>query len=464
MPIAITGGYCPDPIMTAARRYHEATKHFPGRPSSNPYGLEWRNEPDLFKRYSGIEAEPPPEELARLLCLGAGLHPRRRDPHFRTFMSAGALHPVELYAATELGLAHFHPREGMVRRLRTEGVRAALARAAAAPELAEAAAVLVLTGIAWRTAWKYGARGWRHVFWDAGAMLANLLALAEEAGLHPRLFTAFVDAEVARVLGVEPPREAPVALLVLGHAGRGSLGALPPVRHGALRLSPREHRFREAEEAQAASELATEDEVRVWREAAARFDSRRDGGEPPAQLDRVILRRGSAREFTPDSIEREELAAALRWPFAEVPVDLPRLCSTVVIAHAVEGLAPAAYQFDPADRFEPVREGASRRETAHLCLDQPLGGGAAATIFFTADLDRVLSALGDRGYCAAQLDAGIRAGRLSLGAYARGLGATGLTFYDDEARDFLRTAQEPMMCVAVGLDARRPLLRRQRRR
>jgi len=454
--------------MTIARRYHEATKHFPGRPSANPYGLEWRNEPDLFKRYSGIDTEPPPEKIARLLRLGAGVHPRRRDPHFRTFMSAGALHPVELYLATELGLAHFHPGEGMVRRLRAEEVRAALARAAAAPEVAEAAAILVLTGIVWRTAWKYGARGWRHVFWDTGAMLANLLALADEGGLDPRLFTAFADAEVARVIGTDPPEEAPVALLALGHAPATSPpGALPPVRHEVLPLSPRENRFPEADEAQAASELATEDEVRTWREAAAQFGDRRDGGETPAQLDRVILRRGSARDFTLDAIERDEVASALRWACAEVPGDLPRLCSASVIAHAVEGLRPAAYRFDPPDRFEPVREGRQspvarreavlRRATAHLCLDQPLGGAAAATIFFTADLDRVVSALGDRGYRAAQLDAGIRAGRLSLGAYARGLGATGLTFYDDEVRDFLRTGHEPMMCVAIGVDARRAL-------
>jgi SagB-type dehydrogenase family enzyme len=125
---------------------------------------------------------------------------------------------VELYAATPAGLLHFHPGEGAARRLRTEDARAALARAAAAPELAEAAAVLVLTGIVSRTAWKYGARGWRHVFWDAGAMLANLLALGEEGGIGPRLLTAFMDAEVSEVLGIEPPREAPVALLAAGRA------------------------------------------------------------------------------------------------------------------------------------------------------------------------------------------------------------------------------------------------------
>jgi SagB-type dehydrogenase family enzyme len=163
---------------TALRCYHERTKHHPRRPSANPYGLEWGNEPDLFKHYPGIEGEPPPEGLARLLGRGAGVHPRRGDPHFRVFMSAGALHPVELYVGASGGLWHYHPGERAVRRLRAEDPRAALAAAAAEPALAQAAYILVLTGILWRTAWKYGPRGWRHIFWDAGAMLANLLALA----------------------------------------------------------------------------------------------------------------------------------------------------------------------------------------------------------------------------------------------------------------------------------------------
>jgi hypothetical protein len=51
-----------------------------------------------------------------------------------------------------------------------------------------------------------------------------------------------------------------------------------------------------------------------------------------------------------------------------------------------------------------------------------------------------------------------------LGAYAQGLGATGLTFYDDEVTEFFApgTAKTPMMCVAVGIDAQRPELRRSR--
>ena len=43
---------------------------------------------------------------------------------------------------------------------------------------------VVLTGIHARTGWKYMERGYRHVWWDAGTMLANLLALAAADGLR----------------------------------------------------------------------------------------------------------------------------------------------------------------------------------------------------------------------------------------------------------------------------------------
>jgi hypothetical protein len=264
------------------------------------------------------------------------------------------------------------------------------------------------------------------------------------------------------VLGVEPPREAPVALLAIGWSEPPpGPERLEPIAHRSVPLSRREHRFAEAEEAQAASSLATAADVRAWREAARRFGrTARNNAPPPTSLDEVILRRGSARDFTADPIASDHLAVALAWARAFVSGDLPPLCSTFVVAHAVDGLEQAAYRFEPPNRFEPVGGRVSRRETARVCLEQSLAGNAAVTLFFTADLDGVLPALGGRGYRAAQLGAGVRAGRVSLAAYARGLGATGLTFYDDEVRRYLGTDEEPMMCVAVGVDAFRPSLRR----
>jgi len=50
---------------------------------------------------------------------------------------------------------------------------------------------VVVTGVPWRTGWRYRERGWRHVYWDAGTMLGQLLALAGSAGLAAALYTRF---------------------------------------------------------------------------------------------------------------------------------------------------------------------------------------------------------------------------------------------------------------------------------
>ena len=65
----------------------------------------------------------------------------------------------------------------MLRQLRAGDVRAPLADAAADPELGRRAAIVALTAIYWRNTWKYQARGFRHLFWDSGTMLANALAV-----------------------------------------------------------------------------------------------------------------------------------------------------------------------------------------------------------------------------------------------------------------------------------------------
>ncbi len=57
-------------------------------------------------------------------------------------------------------------------------------------------------------------------------------------------------------------------------------------------------------------------------------------------------------------------------------------------------------------------------------------------MFFLADLRRVLDHFGNRGYRAVQLEAGILGGKIYLAAYAQHLGATGLTFYDDDVVEF----------------------------
>ena len=136
-----------------------------------------------------------------------------------------------------------------------------------------------------------------------------------------------------------------------------------------------------------------------------------------------------------------------------------RLNELYVIAHAVQGLRSGAYYYHVAARaLQPLKHGEFRTDAAFLALEQSLAGDAAAVVFFLADLDRSFERLGNRGYRAVQLEAGLIGGQFYLGAYALGLGATGLTFYDDEVTSFFSphaSGKSAIFLVAFGHPARR---------
>ncbi len=90
----------------------------------------------------------------------------------------------------------------------------------------------------------------------------------------------------------------------------------------------------------------------------------------------------------------------------------------------------------------------------YLCLEQPLFTGASVVVFLMTELGEVLRLFGDRGYRAAQFEAGVVAGRMYLASYAQGMGASGTTFYDDAVTEFFSPRackMTPMMALGIGV-------------
>jgi SagB-type dehydrogenase family enzyme len=176
-------------------------KHYPDfEPIPLPVDLPERDAPAVEMLSGRVALAPAPlglPELARLLFFSAGVTRRARmvggrPIFFRAAASAGALYPTEVFVVCgdlpglPAGVYHFNPVEFALRRLRGGDHRPFLARAAADGGIGGAPVTLVLSGIPWRTTWKYGERGYRHLFWDAGAILANVLAVTEAAGITSR--------------------------------------------------------------------------------------------------------------------------------------------------------------------------------------------------------------------------------------------------------------------------------------
>jgi hypothetical protein len=127
-----------------------------------------------------------------------------------------------------------------------------------------------------------------------------------------------------------------------------------------------------------------------------------------------------------------------------------------LIVHSVQGLKPGAYFFRREQHsVELLKEGGFRAEAHHLGLDQELPADACVDIFFVADLERILEQYGNRGYPAVQLEAGAIGGRMYLAVYAQRLGATGLTFFDDDVINFFSPRTKGKSAIFCSRLARR---------
>jgi SagB-type dehydrogenase family enzyme len=366
--------------------------------------------------------------LARLLHLSAGVvrvveREDRPTLLLRAAGSAGGRFPLEVYVSArgvgglDDGVHWYDP------------VGHALVRIA--PPAGGEATTLVVTGVPWRTGWRYAERGFRHIYWDAGTMLAQMLAVAGSAGLDPRLRSRFPDAEVSRLVGADGVHELPVALVTLSD-GDPAIRPHGDAAAGTVDAAPME--FPLVTEAQHAGDVDGLGEP--W-PAAAPLER-----EPPESrsLDDVILQRGSTRRMDPAAtVSREtfafSLAASLRG------IDVPHF----VAVHGVDATEPGLYRWPDLD--EPVRRGNLREELLRACWDQDLGRDAAFVVMAAADIEQ----LDDRAYREAQLASGIVEGRLHVAAYALGIGASGMTFLDSEVEGLLGEALAGLLFTCVGV-------------
>ncbi len=490
----------------AARVFHERTKHSPLSVRTVPHFLDWDNQPLAFKIYPSAEKTslPPvpksPESapvvpsltidtLSRLLFHTAGITKHLRFARglmpFRAAACTGALYHVELYLVTggieglDAGVYHYDARLHVLDRLRSGDFRAYLADATGGEANAvDAGSFLALTTTYWRNAWKYRARAYRHAFWDGGTMLANLFAMGAAGGIPMCLLLGFADEEVHRLLDVDAEKEAAVALVAISGVGQKAVApstpAPEPLGLETTPLSAAEVDYPEIREMQKASSLGSGAEAREWREAGPIPTTRHRGTETTLRhldaqssepmelpdLERVIRKRGSARGFQrAASIDYRDLSAILAGSTRGLSADsLPpetTLCDPYVIANKVNGLPPGAYAFHPrACGLEILREGDFRSNARFLDLEQDLAGDAAANLYLLADLDPLLARYGNRGYRAAQLEGGLIGGSAYLASYALGLGATGLTFFDDAVTEFFSphaSGKSVMFLVAFGV-------------
>lgn len=466
-----------DPAATAlavVERFHAFSSHSRAGVLARAPGVDWGDPPPPFKRHAGASRQSLPAPgaaraasfdlaaLADILWHTTGVTETRGGLHLRASPSSGALFSTELYVAVRAlpglapGLWHYDSQSHALERLRDAAADELQLGAMADEALRAAPALVAATAIFRRSGHKYRDRTYRYVLADLGHALENLRVAAGALGVPTRFVAAFDEARAAQTLGVNEAEEGVLAVIGLGasmaaaapHASKPAtpassepsaarwLAPSPSVSGAPLGVTAAVHAATSLRAASAPSPASAA--MPLPRPSPSELIELPAAVHVAPDWLHTIATRRSVRRYARTPLSPQVLAAVLsRMTTLHEPLLSPAVRVNVVV-HAVSGLAPGAYRYEPA-RHALVRRGgpAILREAARAAaLDQDVIGDAAAV--FVLAIDRAAFAADPfgpaRGYRHAYLEAGLVGERVYLEAVARGLGACAVgAFYDDEA-------------------------------
>ena len=144
-------------------------------------------------------------------------------PRLRTVPSGGALFPLEVYVvpwrveSLPIALYHFDPLRRLLERLRGGELEGDVRGAMFYDELAVGCgALFLISGVFWRTRFKYGLRGYRFALLECGHLAQNILLAATAFGLGSVPIGGFYDRRADELLGLDGVNESILYAVAVG--------------------------------------------------------------------------------------------------------------------------------------------------------------------------------------------------------------------------------------------------------
>lgn len=159
------------------------------------------------------------KEISTLLYVTQGITGEGK----RAAPSAGALYPIETYLVAnnieglEKGLYHYVPEEHSLEIIKIGDFRNDIKKAGFLQDSLEKAAVdFIWTAVFERTTQKYGEKGVKFIYLEAGHISENLYLQANSIGLGAVSIGGFNDEEVNSFLGVDGEKESVIYINAVG--------------------------------------------------------------------------------------------------------------------------------------------------------------------------------------------------------------------------------------------------------
>lgn len=460
--------------------------------------MDWQNQPTVYKAYyqlkqiglskdirlpeiklsaafKDVSKKECPERLdlkdvSLILLLTYSITAKARysgeEFCYRSVASAGALYPSEIYLAVsgiqglDDGLYHFSIANHALVLLR-RGTYSALL-------------TFFLTGIFFRSAWKYGERAYRYLLLDTGHLVENLILALNALGLPASLSYDFDDHGLNRFLGLDDAKEVAFAMCsVPGSQSRyiemiNEIKELPEHIKNASSVARQEPTYpiiHQIHNAGHKTVLTQEQMLKMIDKIGINPKNWSKINPPPGRSKDIpyvqsVFSRRSRRNFLREAISRDSFSVLLECLMVGdshamnngASQDFP-VCIGLVSA-SVQGLDPGFYLFDRnTSSLALVTPGKLMDKIAVIGLNQMWLQNAGLAFLFITNLQELESAWGARGYRYTMMTAGRMGERLYLAAAGIGLGACGIgAFYDSEASELLGLNAESRLLyfVAVG--------------
>ena len=380
--------------------YHQRTKHHLQRYAAGPGELDWKNQPDPFRSFTGspqrelpllVDENSPryvdlyhPEliasqaltlpNVAAMLELSFGISAWKKYDSTRWALrcnpSSGNLHPTEAYVVIEGcsgiddGVHHYVSRDHVLEQRCHFDQSSHDNKRILPPD----SFLVGLSSIHWREAWKYGERAFRYCQHDVGHAIAAVRYAAATLGWQAHLLSNWGDEHIRAVLGLdrdadfgEAEREHPDAMLLVTVRRAGQLNAA--FYPDALVNAAQRGLWRGQANVLARHHLYAWPVIDEAAHACEKPETQTTSWQPPTLPEpaenacqrtavEIIKRRRSAQAFDGDtSIPASTFYRMLDMTLPRTAVPpwdaiawAPRL-HLLLFVHRVEGLAPGLYLF-----------------------------------------------------------------------------------------------------------------------
>ncbi|MGH8895521.1 MAG: SagB family peptide dehydrogenase [Egibacteraceae bacterium] len=407
----------------------------------------------------------------------------------RPVPAGGARYPCELYLLAgrgqplPAGVYHYDPAHHRLDTIH-DGDHTRVLPVCLGPSEENAVGLCLLITVAfWKNVFKYGEFSYRLHSLDAGVVIGQTLAVCARHELPTTVRFQFLDAELDRLLGLDPAYESVYAVITLTDAAiadRQPAGAdvLPDQQAPASQPAAPDHevnqtqsiglyplpaKLHEVSMQQGSGPWPLGDRLPpVLADAPAAVRTLSLPGAPLDLLEGLRRRRSSRGFFSPGPLTYEQLAGllspSLRGYSSDLGGDESAIRHTMLFCavHDVDGIDSGVYYYDPVGHtLEQVSAGDVRAELQAAVTSWMFNLFQVNLCFFpVANYERRLSVYGDRWYRVQNMEAGIIVQRLYLAAAALGLGChTQLGFRVDAVNTLLGLGDSPLTSLIQVLIA-----------